>query len=66
MGFDVAQGPEIETDWFNSPPPTRRRTTPSGPRHDTFYVEGELEAVPNLLRTHTSPYVRSSLRRSAR
>jgi len=50
MGFDVAQGPEIETDWFNF---TALNTPPDHPArsmHDTFYVEGG-----HLLRTHTSP-----------
>ena len=50
MGFDVAQGPEIETDWFNF---TALNTPPDHPArsmHDTFYVEGDY-----VLRTHTSP-----------
>jgi len=50
MGFDVAQGPEIETDWFNF---TALNTPPDHPArsmHDTFYVEGGY-----VLRTHTSP-----------
>lgn len=50
MGFDVADGPEIETDWFNF---TALNTPPDHPArsmHDTFYVEGG-----HLLRTHTSP-----------
>jgi phenylalanyl-tRNA synthetase alpha chain len=50
MGFDVADGPEIETDWFNF---TALNTPPDHPArsmHDTFYVEGG-----HLLRTHSSP-----------
>jgi phenylalanyl-tRNA synthetase alpha chain len=62
MGFDVADGPEIETDWFNF---TALNTPPDHPArsmHDTFYVEGG-----HLLRTHSSPiqvrYARAHARR---
>ena len=50
MGFDVAQGPEIETDWFNFTALNTPEDHPARSMHDTFYVEGG-----NLLRTHTSP-----------
>jgi len=50
MGFDVAQGPEIETDWFNFTALNTPQDHPARSMHDTFYVEGGL-----LLRTHTSP-----------
>ncbi|NBP44129.1 MAG: phenylalanine--tRNA ligase subunit alpha [Betaproteobacteria bacterium] len=50
MGFDVAQGPEIETDWFNFTALNTPADHPARSMHDTFYVEGG-----NLLRTHTSP-----------
>ena len=50
MGFDVAQGPEIETDWFNFTALNTPEDHPARSMHDTFYVEGGL-----LLRTHTSP-----------
>jgi phenylalanyl-tRNA synthetase alpha chain len=53
MGFDVAEGPEIESDWFNF---TALNTPPDHPArsmHDTFYVENAGE--PAVLRTHTSP-----------
>ncbi len=59
MGFDVAQGPEIETDWFNFTALNTPEDHPARSMHDTFYVEGGSEqavgAAPNLLRTHTSP-----------
>ena len=55
MGFDVAQGPEIETDWFNFTALNTPEDHPARSMHDTFYVEGGTEAAPNLLRTHTSP-----------
>jgi phenylalanyl-tRNA synthetase alpha chain len=55
MGFDVAQGPEIETDWFNFTALNTPEDHPARSMHDTFYVEGGTANAPNLLRTHTSP-----------
>jgi len=55
MGFDVAEGPEIETDWFNFTALNTPEDHPARSMHDTFYVEGGTQAAPNLLRTHTSP-----------
>ncbi|MDE2400790.1 MAG: phenylalanine--tRNA ligase subunit alpha [Burkholderiales bacterium] len=50
MGFAVADGPEIETDWFNFTALNTPADHPARSMHDTFYVEGG-----HLLRTHTSP-----------
>ena len=50
MGFSVAQGPEIETDWFNFTALNTPQDHPARSMHDTCYVEGG-----HLLRTHTSP-----------
>ncbi|MBV8605403.1 MAG: phenylalanine--tRNA ligase subunit alpha [Pelomonas sp.] len=50
MGFDVADGPEIENDWFNFTALNTPEDHPARSMHDTFYVEGG-----HLLRTHTSP-----------
>ena len=50
MGFDVADGPEIEEDWYNFTALNTPEDHPARSMHDTFYVEGG-----NLLRTHTSP-----------
>ena len=55
MGFEVAQGPEIETDWFNFTALNTPQDHPARSMHDTFYVEGGTENAPHLLRTHTSP-----------
>ena len=55
MGFDVAQGPEIESDWFNFTALNTPEDHPARSMHDTFYVEGGSAAAPCLLRTHTSP-----------
>jgi phenylalanyl-tRNA synthetase alpha chain len=55
MGFEVAQGPEIETDWFNFTALNTPEDHPARSMHDTFYVEGGTPQAPLLLRTHTSP-----------
>lgn len=55
MGFEVAQGPEIESDWFNFTALNTPEDHPARSMHDTFYVEGGAAHAPNLLRTHTSP-----------
>ncbi len=59
MGFQVAEGPEIESDWFNFTALNTPEDHPARSMHDTFYVENaegrDPAAAPNLLRTHTSP-----------
>ena len=50
IGFDVADGPEIEDDFYNFTALNTPEDHPARSMHDTFYVEGGL-----LLRTHTSP-----------
>jgi len=55
LGFDVADGPEIETDWFNFTALNTPEDHPARSMHDTFYVEGGVDTAPHLLRTHTSP-----------
>ncbi len=55
MGFEVAEGPEIESDWFNFTALNTPEDHPARSMHDTFYVEGGSDKAPNLLRTHTSP-----------
>lgn len=56
IGFDVADGPEIETDWYsftalNNPP-----NHPARSMQDTFYVDRNDETgKPLPLRPHTSP-----------
>ena len=50
IGFDVADGPEIETDFHNFTALNTPENHPARSMHDTFYVEGG-----HLLRTHTSP-----------
>lgn len=56
IGFDVADGPEIETDWFNFTALNNPLNHPARSMQDTFYVEGnDADGLPLLLRTHTSP-----------
>ena len=54
MGFAVATGPEIETEWYNFTALNIPETHPARAMHDTFYLEGEHD-TPMVLRTHTSP-----------
>ncbi|MDD2523649.1 MAG: phenylalanine--tRNA ligase subunit alpha [Endomicrobiaceae bacterium] len=51
LGFDVAQGREIETDWYNFEALNIPKDHPARDTQDTFYLENS----SNLLRTHTSP-----------
>ncbi|MDD5180033.1 MAG: phenylalanine--tRNA ligase subunit alpha [Gallionellaceae bacterium] len=50
VGFDVATGPEIETDFYNFTALNIPQDHPARAMHDTFYVEDG-----RVLRTHTSP-----------
>lgn len=52
MGFDVADGPEIEDDFHNFTALNTPENHPARSMHDTFYLEN---APGLLLRTHTSP-----------
>jgi phenylalanyl-tRNA synthetase alpha chain len=56
VGFDVADGPEIESDWYNFTALNQPENHPARSMHDTFYVElKDAGGTPLLLRTHTSP-----------
>ena len=50
LGFQVEEGPEIETDYYNFEALNIPKDHPARDMQDTFYVEGEA-----VLRTHTSP-----------
>lgn len=50
IGFEVAEGPEIETDFYNFTALNIPEDHPARAMHDTFYVDDE-----HVLRTHTSP-----------
>jgi phenylalanyl-tRNA synthetase alpha chain len=51
FGFSVAEGPEIEIDWYNFEALNISDSHPARDVQDTFYIEG----MKTLLRTHTSP-----------
>lgn len=70
MGFDVADGPEIEDDWTNFTALNSPQDHPARSMQDTFYVDAkDAHGQPLLLRTHTSPmqvrYARAHVRRHA-
>ena len=50
LGFDIAEGPEVETDFYNFEALNIAKDHPAREMQDTFYVGDDL-----LLRTHTSP-----------
>jgi len=50
MGFDVAEGPEVETDYYNFEALNIPKNHPARDMQDTFYISDNI-----VLRTHTSP-----------
>ena len=50
LGFAVASGPEIETDFYNFTALNIPENHPARAMHDTFYIDAK-----HVLRTHTSP-----------
>jgi phenylalanyl-tRNA synthetase alpha chain len=50
MGFDVVEGPEVETDYYNFEALNIPKNHPARDMQDTFYVSDNV-----VLRTHTSP-----------
>jgi phenylalanyl-tRNA synthetase alpha chain len=50
MGFDVAEGPEVELDYYNFEALNIPKDHPARDMQDTFYISDEV-----VLRTHTSP-----------
>lgn len=50
IGFEVAEGPEIESDFYNFTALNIPEDHPARAMHDTFYVDEQ-----HVLRTHTSP-----------
>tara|TARA_B100000900_G_C20414033_1_gene648091 strand:+ start:157 stop:882 length:726 start_codon:yes stop_codon:yes gene_type:complete len=51
LGFEIVDGPEVETEKFNFDMLNIKESHPARQMHDTFYVNNKT----NLLRTHTSP-----------
>ncbi|WP_280517659.1 phenylalanine--tRNA ligase subunit alpha [Falsirhodobacter halotolerans] len=57
MGFAVAEGPQVESDWYNFDALNIPPEHPARQEHDTFFMhraEGD-DRPPHVLRTHTSP-----------
>jgi phenylalanyl-tRNA synthetase alpha chain len=56
LGFSVAEGPEIETQWYNFTALNMPENHPARAMQDTFYLEPRSPGEePYVLRTHTSP-----------
>jgi len=55
MGFAIAEGPDIETDFYNFTALNIPEAHPARQMHDTFYFEPDDKGNRLLLRTHTSP-----------
>lgn len=56
IGFDIADGPEIETDWMSFTALNNPENHPARSMQDTFYVDvNDADGRPLNLRPHTSP-----------
>jgi phenylalanyl-tRNA synthetase alpha chain len=55
MGFTVAEGPDIETDFYNFEALNMPPEHPARQMHDTFYLPERADGGRLVLRTHTSP-----------
>ncbi len=57
MGFAVAEGPQIESDWYNFDALNIAPEHPARQEHDTFFMARDAgdNRPPHVLRTHTSP-----------
>lgn len=55
MGFRIAEGPDIETDYYNFTALNFPVGHPAREMHDTFFFHPQADGERKLLRTHTSP-----------
>lgn len=55
MGFAIAEGPDVETDYYNFTALNFPEGHPAREMHDTFFFEPDANGERKLLRTHTSP-----------
>ena len=55
MEFSIAEGPDIETDFYNFTALNIPPEHPARQEHDTFYLRPDVASVRPVLRTHTSP-----------
>ncbi|MEW5762778.1 MAG: phenylalanine--tRNA ligase subunit alpha [Bacillota bacterium] len=60
MGFSIAEGPEVELDYYNFEALNLPKDHPARDMQDTFFINGEV-----LLRTHTSPVQVRTLEKTA-
>lgn len=64
MGFSIAEGPDIETDYYNFTALNFPEGHPAREMHDTFFLKPDANGDRKLLRTHTSPVQIRSMARS--
>jgi phenylalanyl-tRNA synthetase alpha chain len=55
LGYELADGPEIEDDWHNFEALNFPPDHPARTMHDTFWIDPDKGGAARLLRTHTSP-----------
>jgi phenylalanyl-tRNA synthetase alpha chain len=64
MGFSIAEGPDIESDYFNFTALNFPEGHPAREMHDTFFMKPSPDGVKKVLRTHTSPVQMRVMQRS--
>ncbi|NOX95095.1 MAG: phenylalanine--tRNA ligase subunit alpha, partial [Alphaproteobacteria bacterium] len=65
MGFDVAEGPDIEDDFHNFTALNFPPDHPARDMHDTFFFEPKEDGTRMMLRTHTSPVQIRTMKKQA-
>ena len=55
MGFSIAEGPDVETDYYNFTALNFPEGHPAREMHDTFFFNPDEKGERKVLRTHTSP-----------
>ncbi|MEN3930088.1 phenylalanine--tRNA ligase subunit alpha [Microvirga sp. W0021] len=55
MGFSVAEGPDVESDYYNFTALNFPEGHPAREMHDTFFMQPDEKGERKVLRTHTSP-----------
>ncbi|MEX6507053.1 phenylalanine--tRNA ligase subunit alpha [Jiella sp. M17.18] len=65
MGFSIAEGPDIETDYYNFTALNFPEGHPAREMHDTFFLKANAAGERKLLRTHTSPVQIHTMERQA-
>src|SRR3546814_14362519 len=63
MGFTVAEGPDIESDYYNFTALNITEDHPARQEHDTFYLQPDAAGRRKVLRTHTAPVQVSTIER---